>query len=44
MLKSMLALELLDQIIHLKDLQDTALNAALITYMDKQKVGIIHAK
>ena len=39
MLKSILALDFLDQIVHLKDLEDAALSAALLTYMEKQKVS-----
>ena len=39
MLKSILALNFLDQIVHLKDLEDAALSAALLTYMEKQKVS-----
>ena len=41
MLKSILALDFLDQIVHLKDLEDAALSAALLTYMKRQKVGAL---
>ena len=41
MLESILALDFLDQIVHLKDLKDAALSSALLTYMGKQKVSAL---
>ena len=41
MLKSILSMEFLDQIIHLNDLEEDALNEALLSYMEKKKVSAI---
>lgn len=41
MLKGMIAMEFFNQIIHLDDLEDDALNIALLSYMEKKKVSAI---
>ena len=41
MLKSMLSMSFFDEIIHLNDLEEDALNKALLTYMEKKKVSAI---
>ena len=41
MMKSILALDFLKQIIHLKDIEDTALNTVLLTYTQKQKISAV---
>ena len=39
MMKSILALDFLKLVIHLKDMEDTALNTAILTYTKKQKIS-----
>ena len=41
MLKSMLSMSFFDKIIHLNDLEEDALNKALLTYTEKKKVSAI---
>ena len=41
MLKSILSMEFLDQILHLNDLEEDALNEALLSYMEKRKISAI---
>ena len=40
-LKSMISMQFLDQIAHVNDLEEDALNNALLTYMEKMKVSAI---